>query len=97
MREESQKKAQESIVFLNETYNKTKKDVIKKAVSELIETQMQTLMLSSVSKDYVYKTIDSALVPEGKSSPNRALICIVITLIGGFLSMFISIFLHFRK
>lgn len=97
MREESQKIAQESIVFLNEAYNKTKKDVIKKAVSELIETQMQTLMLSSVSKDYVYKTIDSALIPEGKSSPNRALICIVITLIGGFLSIFISIFLHFRK
>ena len=92
MREESQKIAQESIVFLNEAYNKTKKDVIKKAVSELIETQMQTLMLSSVSKDYVYKTIDSALIPEGKSSPNRALICIVITLIGGFIYVHINIF-----
>ena len=97
MRLETQKRAEESILFLNETYSSTKKDVIKNAVSDLIETQMQTLMLSSVSPDYVYKTIDSAIVPEIKSSPNRALICIVLTLIGGFVSIFLAIFLHYYK
>ena len=97
MRDETKKIADESIIFLNKIYGNAKKDAIKTASSELIEAQMQKLMLASVGKDYVYKTIDSPLVAEIKSSPNRALICIVGTFIGGFISLISAILLHFRE
>ena len=58
---------------------------------------MQKLMFASVRNDYVYKTIESPLVPELKSSPNRAVICIVGTLIGFFLSIFLVLIMQLRK
>lgn len=89
--------AQNSIDFLNNTASNIKIQSIKEVVSKLLERQMQTLMLASSSEDYVFKTINSSIVPEEKSGPNRSLICIMGTLIGAFVSMIISFIQYFRK
>ena len=58
---------------------------------------MQILMLASSNEAYVFKAIDSPFVPEKKSSPRRALICIIGTLIGAILSLIIVFSQYYRK
>jgi len=43
----------------------------------------------------VFKTIDPAVVPEEKSEPKRALICVLGTLLGGMLSVLIVLVRHY--
>ena len=89
MRNEDAKKARESIAFLNESAQSTNIQSLKEATTKLLQDQMQTLMLVASNESYVFKIIDSPVVPEKKSRPSRALICIIGTLIGGILSLLI--------
>jgi uncharacterized protein involved in exopolysaccharide biosynthesis len=65
---------------------------------QLIEQQQQKLMLTKVRDDYVLKVVDPAIVPELKSKPKRALICVLGTIAGFILSILsLSIFYFVRK
>jgi LPS O-antigen subunit length determinant protein (WzzB/FepE family) len=91
------KDAQNSIDFLNQSASDVKIQSIKEVISKLLESQMQTLMLATSNADYIFKIINSSIVPEEKSGPNRALICIMGTLIGAFMSTILSFIQYFRK
>mgnify|MGYP001219683668 CR=1 FL=1 len=92
MRQEDARLAEKSIDFLNETSKLTNIQSLKEAISELLENQMQILMLTASNDDYVFKTIDSPVVPEEESGPQRILISIMLTLFGFVLSVFLAIF-----
>ena len=68
---------------------------MQKIFFQLIEEQTKTIMLAEVREEYVFKTVDPAVVPEEKSKPKRALICILSVLLGGMLSMMIVLIRHF--
>ena len=53
-------------------------------------------MLANVSKSYVFDVIDPPVVPELKAEPARALICILGTLLGGFLGVMFVLARHYR-
>mgnify|MGYP006079190503 CR=1 FL=1 len=89
--------AKKSVSYLNETAKTVKIQSMKEIISSLLENQIKTLMLISSNKSYVFKVIDSPIISEEKSKPNRALICIFGTLLGGMLSLFIVFFLHYRE
>lgn len=97
MREIDKKNAEKSINFLNETSKTTSIKSIQEAISKLLEIQMQTLMLASSNEEYVFKVIDSPRIPEIKSSPDRALICIIGTLLGLFLSSIFVLIKYYLK
>lgn len=83
--------AENSIKFLNETAKSTNIQSIKDAISILLEGQMQTLMLASSNQEYVFQILDSPIVPEEKSGPNRIVIFIIGILIGGLIGIFSAI------
>jgi LPS O-antigen subunit length determinant protein (WzzB/FepE family) len=87
MRRRDIENSQNSIDYLNKSFQLTNIQSLKDAASRLLESQMQTHMLASANESYVFKIIDSAIVPEKKSGPARALICIFGTLTGFFLSI----------
>ena len=58
---------------------------------------MKNLMLASTHEDYVFKIIDSPVVPEQKSGPSRAFICITAVLFGFIFSMILAITYYFIK
>lgn len=97
MREIDIKNAQNSINFLNESSKSTNIQSIKEVISSLLENQMQTLMLASSNDEYVFKIIDSPIAPEIKTRPNRALICILGTILGGMLSILIVLIVNYKK
>ena len=89
MRKVDAEASQKSISFLNKTAQSANIQSLKEAIAKLLENQMQILMLTTSSEYYVLKIIDSPIIPEKKSDPSRALICILGTLLGGILSILI--------
>ena len=78
--------AVKSTTFLTNQLEQTKVADIRAVLYKLIEEQTKTIMFAKVREEYVLKTIDPALVPEEKSGPRRALICILSVFFGGFLA-----------
>ena len=97
MRELDKQKALNAINFLNESTNSTSIQSIKEVVAKLQQSQMQKYMLASSNEEYIFKILDSPLVPEKKSGPNRASICIIGTLLGAIFSLFIVLIQLYRK
>ncbi|MDP2715669.1 Wzz/FepE/Etk N-terminal domain-containing protein [Rheinheimera sp.] len=78
--------AEKSISYLQKQISQTNIADLRTALFSLIEEQTKTLMLANVRDEYAFKTIDRAIVPEEKSSPQRALIVLLITFVGGFMA-----------
>ncbi len=89
--------AQNSINFLNETTPSVSIQSLKSVITNLLEIQMQTLTLASSNKAYVFEVINSSLVSEEKSGPNRSLTCIIVTILGAMFAVIISLITHFRR
>jgi len=74
-----------SIKYLQGLLVETDNNYFKETFYKLIEEQTKTLMISKVRDDYVFKMIDPPNLPEKKSKPLRAIICVLGTIFGGFL------------
>jgi len=83
------KEAQLSIDYLNDQITITPYPELRALFYELIQQHTQSMMLAKVRPEYALTTLDLPLIPEIKSSPNRALICFLGTLLGGMLSILI--------
>ena len=64
---------------------------------QVIEEQIKNKMLAEASPEYAFTTVSRAMVPEEKSQPKRALICILATLLGGMLSVLVVLALHYTR
>ena len=89
--------ANKSTEFLTKQLNQTKIADIRTVLYKLIEEQTKTIMFANVRDEYVFKTIDPALVPEEKSGPKRALICVLGVLLGGLLSTMLVLVRYFTN
>jgi len=54
-------------------------------------------MLAEASPDYAFLAVSPSMVPEKKSQPKRALICILGTLLGGMLSALWVLVMHYVR
>ena len=81
--------AESSINYLNEQIKLTPYAELRTMFFSLIQENTQNMMLAKVSNQFALTIIDPPLIPEIKSSPQRALICILGTLLGGMLSLLI--------
>lgn len=89
--------AESRINYLKEKLNDTNIAGMQQVFYQLIENETRTVMLANAQPEYVFKTIDPAVVPQEKSGPKRALIAIVATMLGGMvgvLMVFVRAFLR---
>lgn len=89
--------AEKSIEYLKQQVANTSLADLQAMFFELIQSQTETVMLAEVRPEYVFKTIDPAVVPEEKSKPSRALICVLGTLLGGMLGVVIILIRHYAQ
>lgn len=97
MRNIERERALKSINFLNTQFLRLNYDEIKESVANLLEEEMKSLMMIEADEDYVFKTINSAIVPERKSEPRRSVIVIVSSLLGFMIGAFISLLMNFIR
>ncbi len=96
-REQEKEETEASINYLKNELKNIQVTNMETVFYQLIEEQTKTMMLAQVKKEYVFKTIDPAQVPDKKSGPKRALIVILGTLLGGILSILIVMIRYFSK
>jgi uncharacterized protein involved in exopolysaccharide biosynthesis len=97
MKQRDVAEAIKSTAFLETKIQQTNVADIRTILYRLIEEQAKTIMFAEVRDEYVFKTIDPALVPEEKDNPKRALICILGVMLGGMLSVMFVLIAHFIR
>lgn len=97
MKERDVQEAIKSTDFLTQQLEQTKIADIRAVLYKLVEEQTKTIMFAKVRDEYVFKTIDAALVPEEKFKPKRALIAILGTMLGGMLSVMLVLVRNYMK
>lgn len=91
LRSRDLKESQLSISFLRDEIQKTDLSDIKSMLYSLVEEQTKNIMIANTRKEYVFKIIDPAVVPEIKSEPKRAVIVLVGIVLGILFGTLISI------
>lgn len=97
MRTRELAEAEKSIAYLNSQIAQTSLSDVRSMLFTLIEEQTKTLMLASVREEFVFKTVDPAVVAEKKAKPARALICILAAMLGFIVSGMIILIRHFSR
>jgi hypothetical protein len=101
LNDESRKKElvdiENSLEFLTKELLNTSTAVVSSSISKLIESQLRSKMLAYSDKDFLISYIDPPFVPERKSRPSRAMICIAFFMLGTFLSLIMAILIDAIK
>ena len=90
-------KVTNNINFLQTQIEKTSIAEMREVFYSIIEEQTKNKMLAEASPEYVFVAVSPSMVPEKKSQPQRALICILGTLFGGILSVVLVLLMHYSK
>lgn len=89
------KETQKNIDFLSKKASQTSISEMRSMFYSLIEEQTKSLMLASLNEEYLLKTVVPSKPSEVKSSPKRALICVLGTICGFFLGMILVLCRYF--
>jgi uncharacterized protein involved in exopolysaccharide biosynthesis len=87
IRDQDVEQAEKSIAYLKEQISETAVADLQAGFFEMIQDQIQTIMLAKATPEYLFKTIDPAVVPELKVKPKRALIVVLGAVLGGMLGV----------
>lgn len=97
MQERQMAKVTRNIEYLEAQIAKTTIAEMQEVFYTIIEEQLKSKMLAEANPDYAFVAVSPSMVPEQKSQPKRALICILGTLLGGMLSILMVLLMHYAK
>jgi LPS O-antigen subunit length determinant protein (WzzB/FepE family) len=97
MRKRDVQEAEARINYLEEKLRDTNITGMQQVFYQLIESETRTVMLANARKEYVFQTVDPAVVPQEKSEPKRAMIVVVATMLGGGGAVLIVFMISFIK
>jgi LPS O-antigen subunit length determinant protein (WzzB/FepE family) len=97
MQERKMAEVTRNITYLEAQIKKTNIAEMKEVFYTIIEEQIKSKMLAEASPDYAFMPVSPSMVPEEKSQPKRALICILGTLLGGMLSVLWVLVIHYGR
>ncbi|MDP5134938.1 Wzz/FepE/Etk N-terminal domain-containing protein [Rheinheimera baltica] len=89
--------AQQSLHYLQQQLTQTNIEEIRQSMFQLIEEQTKTLMLANVTEEYVYQTIDPAVVPELPSGPKRLLITLLALVLSALFTFMLILLRWFNR
>ncbi len=89
--------ASNAIEFLEEQLETTQLVEMQRVFHQLVESQIRIKMLADVREEYAFLTIDPAMVPDQKISPNRPLIAIIGSLVGLLVAAIFVLLKHYNS
>ena len=95
MRARKLEQVNRNIEYLTAQIDKTAIADMREVFYQLVEEQTKSKMLAEASPEYAFVTVSRAMVPEQKSQPKRALVCILGALLGGMLSVLWVLVRHY--
>lgn len=97
MQDRQIKRVASNIEFLQEQIEKTSIAEMKDIFYTIIQEQIKSKMLAEASPEYVFVAVSPSMVPEEKSQPKRALICVLATLLAGMLAVMAVLVVNFSQ
>ena len=94
-RQKDKLESEKAVSYLNQQISMTSLSEIKQVLAQLVQEETKKLTLIEASQFYVFDYIDPPAVMEQKLEPKRALICILIALLGGVLSIILVLIRHY--
>ena len=88
-------KVNRNIDYLQNQIAKTAIAEMQEVLYTLVEEQIKEKMVAEASPDYAFLIVSPSMLPEEKSKPNRALICVLGILVGGMLSVLLVLVTHY--
>jgi uncharacterized protein involved in exopolysaccharide biosynthesis len=79
-----------NIAYLTQQSSQTNVVDMQRAISDLIESEMKTLMLANGRTEYAFTVIDPAVTPEVRKSPQSVIIAIAGVAIGFFIGIVVA-------
>ena len=87
--------AEKSLDYLYIELEQAKSLEVRELISSMIKNKLQLKTIANSRKDYRFKVLDPAIAPELKFRPVRSVVCIVITVIGFFISLLMTLIYHY--
>lgn len=87
--------AERSIAFLQTEIENTSLAEMRSNLFSMIQVQTETIMLANTSPEYIFKTVDPAVVPEEKVKPKRAWIVVLGAIFGAIIALIFVLLKHF--
>lgn len=97
MQQRQVEKVTNNINYLQVQIDKTSIAEMREVFYTIIEEQTKNKMLAEANPDYVFVPVSPIMVPELKSQPQRAIICIMGTLLGVMLSVFWVLIMYYAR
>ena len=94
-RQKDRLESEKAVNYLTKQISMTGLFEVKQVLARLLEEEAKKLTLIEANQSYVFDFIDPPVVMEKKSEPKRAIICILISLFGGMLSVILVLFRHY--
>ena len=88
-------KVSQNISYLEQQIAQTSIAEMREVFYTIIEEQTKNKMVAEASPDYAFIAVSPSMVPEEKSQPKRALICVLGTLLGGMLGVLVALIRHY--
>lgn len=95
IRDREKIKSEKSIQFLERKINDVKNIELQRGLSNMIQSQLGTLLLAEVSDNFVFEIIDGPYVPSAPFKPNRSFIVNIILLSSVMFLTFLIITLYY--
>ena len=87
IKEDELKRVEDALKYLSNKLETVTTDETLSTINQLIEVNLKKEALANINEEYFIKKIDYPFIAESKSSPNRAVICILLTFLGFLLSL----------
>ena len=97
MQQRQMEKVTNNINYLQAQIEKTSIAEMREVFYTLIAEQTKNKMVAEASPEYAFVAVSPSMVPEEKSQPERAFICIIGTLLGGILSVLLVLVMHYAR
>lgn len=94
-RQKDKLESERAVKYLNQQISMTSLSEIKQVLAQLLQEETKKLTLIEKNQSYVFDYIDPPAAMELRVEPNRALICILISIFGGMLSVLYVLIKHY--
>jgi uncharacterized protein involved in exopolysaccharide biosynthesis len=76
LRKKAATESEDAIGYLREQLRKTSVVELQEVVNRLIESEMKEIILANITREYAFRVIDPAVVPEHPFKPNKGLMVV---------------------
>lgn len=97
LRSEAIERSENNLKYLNEELARTQIEEMRKALFDLIGQEQKKSMLAHAQREFAFRVLDPAVVPDQKIKPKRSIIVLLAAMLAGFIAVLVAFILNRRK